>query len=50
MNISKVAYYSRLSAGHAHVGDFEYFNFLHFEILRTREKSLPVQSGVVGVT
>jgi hypothetical protein len=32
------------------VPDFENFNFLHLEILRTREKRLPVQSGVVGVT
>jgi hypothetical protein len=32
------------------VCDFEHFNFLHLEILRTREKRLPVQSGVVGVT
>jgi hypothetical protein len=32
------------------VGDFEYFNFLHFECPRTREKRFPVQSGVVGVT
>jgi hypothetical protein len=32
------------------VSDSEYFNFLHFERLRTREKHLPLKSGVVGVT
>jgi hypothetical protein len=30
--------------------DFEHFNFLDLEKLRTREKRCPVQSGVVGVT
>jgi hypothetical protein len=29
--------------------DFENFSFLHLELLRTREKRVPVQSGVVGV-
>jgi hypothetical protein len=32
------------------VRDFEDFNFLHFEMLRTREKRVLVQSDVVGVT
>jgi hypothetical protein len=32
------------------VGDFEHFNFLPLEFSPTREKHLPVQSGVVGVT
>jgi hypothetical protein len=31
------------------VRDFENFNLLHLEILRTREKRRPVQSGVVRV-
>jgi hypothetical protein len=32
------------------VRDFETFNFLHFETLRTREKCSPVPSDVVDVT
>jgi hypothetical protein len=32
------------------VPDLEDFDFLRFEFARTREESLPVQAGVVGVS